>query len=195
MKMCNKLVSVVALLAASMNVNAGWMLDNDASSVHFISVKKEQIAEVHQFKQLAGKIDEKGMMVVDIDLTSVETGIPIRNQRMQEMLFEVSQFKTAIIKSDLSELLRKNVVTGKAVQFTATQKATLTLHGKVKAIDVELLVSYDGVGSLSASVTKPIVVQAKDFDLGDGVMALQKVAGLSGITLAVPVNANLVFSQ
>lgn len=195
MKMLKSFVSAATLLAVTMNVNAGWMLNGETSSVHFVSVKKEHIAETHHFKSLSGTINEKGRMIVDIDLASVETGIGIRNQRMQEMLFEVTTFKKAIIKADLSDVLAKHVMQGKASQFTTTQKASLTLHGKVKPIDVELLVSYDGDNTLMASVTKPILVKAKDFDLDGGVMALQKVAGLPGITQVVPVNASLVFTQ
>ncbi len=195
MKMLKSFVSAATLLAVSMNVSAGWLLNGETSSVHFVSVKKEQVAEVHHFKTLTGSINEKGRMIVDIDLASVETGIGIRNQRMQEMLFEVTTFKKAIIKADLSKVLEKHVKKGMAAQFAISQKASLTLHGKVKEIDVDLLVSYDGDKTLTASVTKPILVMAKDFDLDGGVMALQKVAGLPGITQAVPVNANLVFTQ
>ena len=84
---------------------AVWQLNPAQSSVHFISVKKEHIAEVHDFKTLEGKISPDGMMTVDIALASVQTNIDIRNQRMRNMLFEVDKFATASISANVKSSL------------------------------------------------------------------------------------------
>jgi hypothetical protein len=44
-----------------------------------------------------------------------------------------------------------------------------------------------------ATSTQPILISAADFGLTSGIEILQKLAGLSGIGLTVPVNFNLVF--
>lgn len=193
MKLIKRVGVAFALSALSVNAWAGWMLNSEASSVHFISVKKEHIAEVHHFTSLSGQINQ-GTLTLNIDLSSVETNIGIRNERMQKMLFDVANFSNATLTADLSGLMQ-NFKAEKAGVWNVTQPATLSLHGKTKTLDVSLLITYDGTGSLTASVTKPIILQAADFALEDGVMALQKIAGLPGITKAVPVNANLVFTQ
>jgi len=185
------LATAVALSALSTQVWAGWKLNGDESSVHFISVKSEQVAEVHHFKTLSGDI-EQGKLTLDIDLASVETNIGIRNERMQKMLFEVANFKSATLTADLSGVMQK-LKQGKPGVWNVTQPATLALHGKTKNLDVALMVTYDGNSALTASITKPLVIQAADFALEGGVAALQKIAGLPGITRAVPVNASLLF--
>lgn len=193
--MIKSLASAATLFALSLNAYADWHLKSDLSSVHFVSVKKEHVAEIHHFKKLSGAIDDDGKLLISIDLASVETGIEIRNQRMRDMLFNISNFRSARITADLSDLLKETIKSGKAIQFTTTQQAQLSLHGHDKNIDIHLLVSYDGGKRLSASVTQPILIKAQEFGLEAGVKALQKVAGLPGITTTVPVNANLVFSK
>lgn len=184
-------VAAVALGAFSVQAWAGWKLNGDESSVHFVSVKSEQIAEVHHFKTVTGNI-EQGKLTVNIDLGSVETNIGIRNERMQKMLFDVANFQSAILNADVSGVMQ-NLKKGKPGVWNVTQPATLALHGKTQNLDVALLVTYDGNNALTASITRPLVIQAADFALEDGVAALQKIAGLPGITRAVPVNASLVF--
>lgn len=193
MKMFKSLLPISLLFVLSMNAYAGWQLKADDSSVHFISVKKEHVAETHHFKHIEGSINDAGNFSIKIDLASVETGIDIRNQRMQNMLFDVANFKHAEISADLSALLASKLKKGKPTQFNTKQAAKLSLHGQSKQITIELLVSYDGKSQLTASVTKPILIKAKDFGLEEGIAALQKIAGLPGITKTVPVSANLVF--
>ena len=67
---------------------ADWTLDNERSIVNFISIKNASIGEVHRFRSLAGSVSDDGAVRLVIDLDSVETLIPIRNQRMRELLFE-----------------------------------------------------------------------------------------------------------
>lgn len=193
MNLVKLLGTTVVLGAISVNAWADWKLNSNESSVHFISVKKQHIAEVHHFKSLSGDI-EQGKLTLDIDLASVETNIGIRNERMQKMLFEVANFASATLTADLSGLMEQ-FTKGTPGVWNITQPATLALHGKAKNIDVSLLVTYDGKAALTASVTQPIVLQATDFALEEGVLALQKIAGLPSITRAIPVNANLVFNK
>ena len=49
------------LLAFSAAARAdGWVLDNDASILNFVSVKAGTIAELNRFEELAGTIDKDG---------------------------------------------------------------------------------------------------------------------------------------
>ncbi|UAA38901.1 YceI family protein [Paraneptunicella aestuarii] len=188
-------VLALTLTLATLPSWAGWKLEPELSSVDFVSVKKEHIAETHHFKKLTGAISDSGKLMVNIDLASVETGIGIRNERMQNMLFEVAEFQKAVLSSDVSEVLAELTKDGSSKQLITTQQATLVLHGKKQAIEVKLLLTFDGNNKVTASVITPILIHAKDFDLEAGVIALQEIAGLSGITKTVPVTANLVFKK
>ena len=82
------LTSTLLILAAPLSF-AEWTLSPD-SSVKFLSTKNTNITEVHEFTQVSGSVSDQGSAKIAIDLSSVETGIEIRNERMQSMLFNVS---------------------------------------------------------------------------------------------------------
>ena len=73
----NRLASILLLLIASTSASAGWVLNNDASRVNFVTTKANVAAEVHTFKQLEGRVDDDGNATVSIDLNSVDTSIEI----------------------------------------------------------------------------------------------------------------------
>ena len=81
---------------------ASWALDEDASSVHFVTVKNAVIAETHEFLEISGAVAAEEA-AVSIALGSVETLIAIRNERMREMLFEVANYPKAILTAPVAQ--------------------------------------------------------------------------------------------
>ncbi|MFV0275687.1 MAG: hypothetical protein ACK5HY_00645, partial [Parahaliea sp.] len=62
--------------------------------------------------------------------------------------------------------------------------------------EAPVLIARDASGDLLRVVTtRPVVVNAGDFDLVKGIEALRQVAGLKTISTAVPVTFSLVFSE
>ena len=74
------LLALLALLLAP-PLQASWSLVNEASLITFVSIKKNSVAEVGHFKQVAGTIGDDGKVEMKIDLASVDTGIEVRDQR------------------------------------------------------------------------------------------------------------------
>lgn len=175
---------IVTSLSLSASYAAKWQLDNDNSSLHFISIKKGDIAEVHRFKTLSGTIKE-GKASLAIDLASVDTKIPIRDERMNNELFKTKQFSTATASIDLGKDAKP---TGK----TAI-KVTLDLHGVKKDVAAEVMVSSTD-DQVTVSTLAPIVINAADFGLDKGVEKLRELAQLDSISKAVPVTFHLVFT-
>ena len=101
-------------LLASAQAAAQWTLSADDSSLSFISVKAEHIAEVHSFARLSGEIDSGGEAVVSIDLTSVQTGIDIRNERMQSMLFNTDMYPRAQVSADVDAAALSSMAVGES---------------------------------------------------------------------------------
>ena len=62
--------------------SAEWILDNDASTLTFTSIKAGTVAETHTFGELAGSIGADGNASLVIDLDSVDTGIEIRDRNV-----------------------------------------------------------------------------------------------------------------
>ena len=188
----NKLIASVLLILISFNVQADWQLNNQQSSVNFISIKKSSVGEIHHFKSLSGHI--KGDNVtLSIDLSSVETNIPVRNERMKTMLFDVANFSTADIKASIDQSRINALKHGE--NYLDKINIVISLHGKSKDMETMVnIVKLSGNRVLVYSI-QPVIVNASDFDLAAGVEALKTVAKLPSISSAVPVTFSLVFKN
>ncbi|VAV93326.1 hypothetical protein MNBD_ALPHA06-2309, partial [hydrothermal vent metagenome] len=65
-----------------------WKLDTANSQLSLFVVKADAVGETFTLKLTKGSVSDQGTANVEIDLTSIETGISIRNERMREHLFE-----------------------------------------------------------------------------------------------------------
>lgn len=182
-------IVIFLLISLPMATQAAWQLDNDASSVSFNSIKNGQVVESHYFKSINGSI-EANQASVSIDLSSVETAIGIRNERMQAMLFETGTYPVATITAILD---REGVA---ALQSKATSTLqlpiTIELHGQEANATVPVLVTRSA-DRITVSSQRPVIIQASTFKLAAGIEALRKIAGLQSITLSVPVSFSLNF--
>lgn len=187
--------SLFAVLSLAVFGNAAfaqWSLDNEASTLSFVTVKADHVAEVHTFDSLSGTVNESGTVQVTIELASVNTLIPIRNERMQAMLFETGMFPRAGISANVDVASLGGLSAGEVMNHSI--EFSLDLHGTAKTYtaEVQIIRLADGV---SVSTVKPILVQAGDHDLITGVEALREVAGLPSISQAVPVSFTLAFTR
>ncbi|RCU52916.1 YceI family protein [Corallincola holothuriorum] len=180
-------------LFISAPVLAEWQLMNDQSVVSFVSIKKNSVGEVHQFKQISGSVAESGAVNLVIDLSSVETNIPIRNDRMKELLFEVASFATADASGVIPISRLSAMKAGDSYNLSVPLR--LSLHGKEKQFTAELTMTRLSKDRLLVTSFKPVVISAKDFNLETGIEALRKIANLSDIATAVPVSVSLVFQR
>lgn len=184
-----------SLLLASLQPTlamAEWSLNNEASTLSFVSTKAEHVAEVHTFDVLSGEIDDDGTVSVTIELASVNTLIPIRNERMQAMLFETNLFPEATIEAsiDLAALAAMSAGGSETMQLNFS----LSMRDTSRSYTADVMVTRLEDG-LMATTLKPIVVTADDFGLQTGVEALREVAGLPSISRAVPVSFTVLFDQ
>ena len=180
------------LLIVSATASAQWSLSNEASTLSFVTIKADHVAEVHTFDELSGAIGEDGSVSIEIALASVNTLVPIRNERMQSMLFETDLFPRATITSQINSDRLANITLGSSEEMGLD--FTLELHNQSHTYNATVLVSRQEAG-LIATTLKPIVVNAESFDLVAGVEALRGVAGLPSISRAVPVSFTVVFED
>ena len=186
------LLAALLILLASAQAAAQWTLSADDSSLSFISVKAEHIAEVHSFARLSGEIDSGGEAVVSIDLTSVQTGIDIRNERMQSMLFNTDMYPRAQVSADVDAAALSSMAVGESAVLEVP--LAINLHGEVLTLSAPLRVSHVQ-GGLRVDTLAPIIVKADAFALVDGIESLREIAGLPSISRSVPVSFSLLFSQ
>lgn len=183
----------VFFLLASASGWARWELDGDKSTVNFVSIKNDAVAEIHRFESLLGYIGEDGEVRLTIELASVETLVDIRNQRMREMLFQTVDFPAATVSAKVDPGLIAAV--GQGGTLTTELTFTLALHGAEKQLSVPVTLVGENTGRIQVFTPGPVIVNAADFGLAAGVAALQQVAGLQAISTAVPVTVHLVFNR
>ena len=184
-------LSLAALVSAA-PAWAEWQVA-DNSSIQFVSIKNNTIGEVSHFDMISGTVGDQGAVEVRVALDSVETNIGIRNDRMKKMLFEVGLYPEAVITAQLSP--ETMAVLGSSSGAAVPVVLQIDLHGQVVSKDVVLTVSATDAGGFSVTTSQPILLSAAEFDLEDGVAALQSVAGLNAISRVIPVTVSLNFTK
>lgn len=191
--LANKFCLFILLSVFAMSVQAGYQLDSSKSSLHFVSIKKGTVGEVHSFEELNGSISDEGVANVNIELASVKTNIDIRDGRMKSLLFETDVFPTAGVSVKIDAAQLASIEVGDVV--TMPLALTLDLHGTSKVIQTELQIIGLGGGILLVNTMKPVMLNAFDYGLDVGVKKLMEVANLPSIASAVPVSFSLVFKR
>ena len=171
----------------------GWTLDSSASELRFVTTKNTNVAEVQQFKRLSGEVGANGAVKLVIDLASVETQVPIRNERMQTMLFEIARFPTAQFDTTIDMSLTTALEPGASIDLEVAGK--LSLHGQMQDANASLRVVKLRGDRLLVTTRAPILVNAAKFELGAGIEKLREIMGLPNIVGTVPVNFALVFRK
>jgi hypothetical protein len=185
-----KSVMLPCLILGSVSVSAQWSLDNEASVLSFVTVKAEHIAEAHTFNSLSGSLGADGQLSVEVELASVDTLIPIRNERMREMLFEVDVFPVALLSAEVDVKELSSLEVGEWLDQEIP--LTLALHGNTVGMDAAVRITQLDDG-YSASLLTPLILSADNVGLVAGVEKLRQVAGLSSISRSVPVSFNVTF--
>jgi polyisoprenoid-binding protein YceI len=162
-----------------------WQVVSESSRIYLVTTKKGHIAEVMNLPALSGQVSN-GQLTVQIDLSKIDSGIAVRDERMQKDLFETDKFKIATLTAAVPDSIWHN---GKHKIVM-----TLSLHGKTRDLPAEIWVSELDNGQRLISLIKPVVVKAEDFDLAEGVDLLAKLASLLHISHSVPVTAELVLA-
>lgn len=187
--------SVVALcgfaMMSTVAVADTWTLDGAASNLAFGSVKKDRVGEVHSFKSLAGTVSQDGMVEISIDLTSVETNIEIRNERMLKYVFgDVAEAKL-MVEMDMEEL-NAIPVGGHGVVFAI---GDLALLGKMVEVEGDMFVARLTETQVMVTTNDMVFLDVEDAGLNAGVDKLMELASLPSITRTAPVTVRLMFNM
>jgi len=187
-----KPLAFALLAAAAVPAPADWYLDNESSRLSFVTTKNTEVAEVQRFLVLHGKVDAKGAARLEVELDSINSGIPLRDERMRKELFEIKTFPEAQISAQINLQPINDLASG--AQLELRLPLSVTLHGKTQTYSAELLATRLDERRFQVVTLEPVVLHAEDFDLAPGVATLRKAAGLKSISLSVPVGAVLIFT-
>lgn len=187
------LIPVAITVLWSVPAAAEWTLDNDSSRISFVSTKAGAAAEVHRFAALDGRVDDDGNVTVSIDLDSVDTAIDIRDERMREMLFETGRYPTATLATAVDTAAVDALEVGASTDMTV--EGQLLLHGATTSLTIEMKVARLSESRVMAVSQKPMIVNASQVGLLEGIERLRAVAALPSISPAVPVTFVLTFDR
>ena len=189
------LYSVCALLltlGVSLSAQANWYLDGESSRLSFITTQNANIADVHRFLVLHGKVDRKGLAQLRIEMDSVNSSVPLRDERMRDVLFDFKHFPEAQISAQIDLQPINDLASG--AQLELRLPVTVSLRGKQHTYQAELLATRLDERRFQVVTLEPLMLQAEDFGLQPELETLRKMAGLSAIRFSVPVNAVLIFT-
>jgi hypothetical protein len=185
-------LTFLLLTGAALSARADWYLDGESSRLSFVSTKNANVSEVQRFLVLHGKVDPDGLARVEVELESINSGIALRDERMRKELFQIDRFAEALITTKIDLRPINDLAPG--AQMELRLPLTVDLHGKQHEYNAQLLATRLDDRRFQVVTLEPLVINAEDFDLAPGLEALRKMAGLSAISLSVPVSAVLIFT-
>ena len=191
MKVFRTIAALLLTISMAGAAQANWQLDNDQSHLSFVTIKATHIAEVHRFTQLRGSLNAAGQADIEIALASVETNIPIRNERMQQMLFDTDLFPSAGITATFDAEVLAGLAAGDSRMLDIS--AQLQIKDNSIPVSVPVLAARLNAETLLVTSAQPVLVSAESVGLTEGVEKLREVAGLPSISRAVPVSFVLTF--
>ena len=155
------LLLLVACLTAPVHSLADWVVDPVGSYVGFASVKNDLIAENHSFTAITGTVEDSGDVNIAIALSSVETLIPIRNERIRSMLFEVAEYPDVRVTANLN--IDKFTLLGLGESKMETIPLSVNLHGMDLSKNVLVKVTRSSNNNYEVTSLGPIVIHASQF--------------------------------
>lgn len=183
--------SALAIIFAGMANAETWTLDGEASYLAFGSIKKDKIGEVNSFSGLKGTVDADGKADVTIDLTTLETNIDIRNERMLEHVFKGAGEAQLTAQLDMDEV--KGLAVGEMAVVDV--EGALSLLGVSTELDLEMVVVRLAENKVMALSNDMVFVGTEELGVTAGIDKLMELAKLPGITRTSPVTLRLVFTS
>ena len=188
--MTMKKLALVVAAALSFSAAADWSVNSAQSSLNFVSVKNDVVAETHSFKDLTGSLTEAGDFAVAIPAMSIDTMIPIRNERILEHVLTAKQYATINAKGKVDSKVLAGLKTGDSV--VVEQALDLTLLTKTQSLTAKVKVTKVSDSQLVVTTVAPIMLDVNKFELNAGVEKLRELAGLKSISPMVPTTFSLV---
>ncbi|WP_170516287.1 c-type cytochrome [Ruegeria atlantica] len=190
MKLLLKAVTIASAIVATPALADGWTLVPEGSHLAYGTIKKDTVGEVNSFTNLSGHVSPDGKAEIQIDLSSVETNIDIRNERMIEYVFRKAGTAALTATFDMAEVSSLGI----GETTTVDTEAVLSLAGTDVAFDAEMFVARLSESSVMVSTNDMVFISAEDAGVNAGVDKLMELASLPGITRTVPVTARLIFN-
>jgi polyisoprenoid-binding protein YceI len=187
------------LIAAADVASGDYLYTVGAGEVSFSVMKNETAPVLGYFRDYLGVVKmgpngpEKMTMVIDIN--SLDTGVPGRNNRILNLFFESMKpdWGTARVEFDKFDLHGNTLETLEDGQLHRIEAyGTLTLNGKTQKMSAYLKVLKQG-GTWAVETEEPVPLFISDFGFGQRIYELMKSCNHKSMGNEVRINAKLYF--
>lgn len=174
---------------------ADWEVSN--AGITFLSSKINKqlgsVTEQSRFKASQAVLGKDGEFKMEVDLSSVSTGIEIRDQRLKDWVFETAKFAKANVTGKVDVDAVNKLAIGETVNLK--QPLVLDIHGKQINLEADLSAQRISADKIMVSTLSPVLLDVKAMDMVGGVAQLVEVMGLSSIVQQIPVSFNAEFTR
>ena len=185
-----KLIAILIGVLLSDLSFSDWALVSSNSNFTIGTTKNATITEIHKFQKLGGFVRNNGQAQVTVNLLSVDTGIEIRDERMQAMLFSTAT--QAIYSATLPmETLRK-IKAGNSKEFQL--QGTLEMNGQSTRVPVTTKITRLHSGSYQVETVSANKIDVGQFGFSGGIEQLRAIANLMNISPVVTFQFKLEFA-
>ncbi len=182
---------LVLMLTSGVSKAAEYQINQNISTVSFATVKLEYVIEPALIGGLSGKISNSGQLHIEIPIANIETGIGIRNERLNRLFFQSDLFPSVGVSAQIPNAL----LTSELVVQQLTMPAKVSLFGQTQEFTFLVNVVKNG-DTLSVASAKPVIVSASQFAIpANNLTELAKTVGQIPISATVPVSFSLIFSK
>ena len=188
----SSMCALLLTLGVSLSAQASWYLDGESSRLSFITTHNANVSNIQRFLVLHGKVERNGRAHLRIEMDSVNSAVPLRDERMRDVLFDFKHFPEAQVTTQIDLQPINDLANG--AQLELHLPVTVSLRGKQHTYEAQLLATRLDERRFQVVTLEPLMLQAEDFGLQPELEALRKIAGLSAISFSVPVGAVLIFT-
>lgn len=173
---------------------ADWVVDDSQSEITYLSTKvfaesAGSATENNVIEGITGSISNEGIAEFVIDLSTLETAIPIRNERVLKYVFDVTnKGHKAFLRAQISPSSTNQSSVDESVP------ATLTIGETTKPINLKVSMIRSG-SDLFVVSSEPAIVKGSDYAMSAGFKKLTELAALSFITMDIPVSFSVKLTQ
>ena len=192
MKYLNYLLAICLITLLYSPVYASdWQLNQEHSAIAYLSSKQATIEtpmmfESNLFREFSGSITESQVELV-IELDSLDTKIPIRDERIAEHVFLSKQYPQATVTVTIDGLEQ-------ITYERRTVVAMLAMRGQNHSVPAEVIIDRSNPNTLRIQTVTPALVDANSYGMLEGFAKLKELAGLMQIPTTIPVSLYLVFN-
>ncbi|NOH31726.1 YceI family protein [Vibrio mediterranei] len=188
-----KKIQFISFLVMLFSMNAlsanDYTLDTDLSSVSFATIKKQFIVEPANISKLSGNLDKNGHFDITIDVRSIDTGVKVRDSRLNEFLFKSSIHPKVKVRGKV------DLANFKDGSYRMVVPVDVEFWGHTRSLEfpVVILKSND---YLMVSSSTPLILGISDIGIPNRNLSdLASKVGEIPISSKVPVTINLMFKK